>query len=263
MDLLKHTLGDKLLAVYLYGSATLAGLQKYSDIDLFVVVKKSTTSKQKKALLDGLLPLSGLYKKGRARPIELTLVIKSDVNPWRYPPKFDFQYGEWLRKDFERGVLEPWQDKFMAELAILMTQVMLSHEILYQQTHEVLFCDVPYSDFIAATQLILDELKGSVDTDTRNVLLTLSRIWYTLEANEISSKHESAMWVLDHLPCEYHPALIKAINISMGKNVEDWEGVKPHILPCTEYMLNHINKKIDCIKKSNVIHENILRVKNP
>ena len=35
VDLLKDVLGKDLLGVYLYGSAVVGGLQKYSDLDLF------------------------------------------------------------------------------------------------------------------------------------------------------------------------------------------------------------------------------------
>lgn len=37
LELLKIILGPDLLGVYLFGSSTIGGLQKYSDIDLFVV----------------------------------------------------------------------------------------------------------------------------------------------------------------------------------------------------------------------------------
>lgn len=37
LNLLKDILRDDLLAMYLYGSSIYGGLQKYSDIDLFVI----------------------------------------------------------------------------------------------------------------------------------------------------------------------------------------------------------------------------------
>ena len=37
LELLKMILGPDLLGVYLYGSSLVGGLQKYSDIDVFVV----------------------------------------------------------------------------------------------------------------------------------------------------------------------------------------------------------------------------------
>ena len=48
LDLLRKVLGDELIAVYLYGSSIVGGLQRYSDIDLFVVSRRSTTTEQKR-----------------------------------------------------------------------------------------------------------------------------------------------------------------------------------------------------------------------
>ncbi len=47
LDLVTKILGDNLLGVYLYGSALVGGLQKYSDIDLFVVTNHATTLSEK------------------------------------------------------------------------------------------------------------------------------------------------------------------------------------------------------------------------
>lgn len=51
VELLKMILGTDLLGVYLYGSSLVGGLQKYSDIDLFVVTNRATTSKTQIATL--------------------------------------------------------------------------------------------------------------------------------------------------------------------------------------------------------------------
>jgi len=48
LELLKMLSGPDLLGVYLYGSAVVGGLQKYSDIDLFIVTNRATTSEEKK-----------------------------------------------------------------------------------------------------------------------------------------------------------------------------------------------------------------------
>ena len=106
LELLKVILGTDLLGVYLYGSSLVGGLQKYSDIDLFVVTNRATTSEEKAELIANLSQISGLYMKGSKRPIEMTLVEKTAINPWRYPPHCDFQYGEWLRESFEKGAIE-------------------------------------------------------------------------------------------------------------------------------------------------------------
>ena len=130
-DLLKKVLGRDLLGLYLYGSAVVGGLQKYSDIDLFAISGRSTTHEEKARLVAEMLEISGVYMSSTKRPIEMTLVVKSDVNPWQYPPTFDFQYGDWLRGEFESGNIEPWETKEMPDLAVLITQVLLAHRTRY------------------------------------------------------------------------------------------------------------------------------------
>lgn len=92
---------NDLLGVYLYGSSILGELQKYSDIDLFVVSARTTTHKEKATLAIELLKISDIYMKSKKLPIEMTIVEKSEINPWHYPPKFDFQYGDWLLKNLK------------------------------------------------------------------------------------------------------------------------------------------------------------------
>ncbi|WP_208641683.1 nucleotidyltransferase domain-containing protein, partial [Streptomyces africanus] len=101
VQLLRTTLGDSLLGIYLHGSATLGGLRPHSDIDVLAVVRESVTHTQRRALVEELLKVSGV--DGR-RHVELIVVVQDDVRPWRYPPSCDFLYGDWLRADYERGV---------------------------------------------------------------------------------------------------------------------------------------------------------------
>jgi len=90
IELLRTILESDLLGVYLYGSSLVGGLQKYSDIDLFAVTNRATTSEEKAKLIAKLLQISGIYMKSSKLPIEITLVEKRMVNPWQYPPPFRF-----------------------------------------------------------------------------------------------------------------------------------------------------------------------------
>lgn len=173
LNLLKMVLGPDLLGVYLYGSAIIGGLQKYSDLDLLIVSDRATTYEEKTKLVTNLLQISGIYMKSSKLPIELTIVVKSSVNPWHYPPHFDFQYGDWLRKQFEHGNIEPWSTKEMSDLALLITQVLLASHTLFGLEPKELLCEVPYQDFIMAMVEGLNSLTNDLDHDTRNVLLNM------------------------------------------------------------------------------------------
>ena len=88
-----------MLGVYLHGSAVLGGLRPTSDLDILVVLKRRTSATERRALVERLLDLSGARaRRGPARPVELSVVVQSDVRPWRYPPSQEFLYGEWLRE---------------------------------------------------------------------------------------------------------------------------------------------------------------------
>lgn len=256
--LLKNLLKQDILGIYLYGSAIVGGLQKYSDLDLFVVSNRAMTMEEKKLLVKNLLQTSGIYMKSENLPLELTIVVKSEVNPWRYPPTFDFQYGEWLRKEFESGIIEPWSSKLMPDLALLITQVLLASETIYGQRPDQLLCAVPYRDLIQATKANLDNLMAELNTDTRNVLLTCARIWNTLETNNVTnSKPVAALWAMDRLPREYQPVLERARLICIGEVNESWHDMQELLQPCANFMLNQIYKLISSIESSGYTNKSI------
>ena len=241
LELLKMLLGPDLLAVYLYGSSLVGGLQKYSDIDLFVVTNRVTTAEEKKKLIVNLLQSSGIYMKSSKLPLEITIVEKAAINPWQYPPHFDFQYGEWLRESFNKGIIEPWLTIEMPDLALIITQVLLKSQTLWGLEPKQLLVPVPYHDFMKAMLHDLNRLATDLEHDTRNVLLTYARIWSTLETNAIRSKPAAADWVINHLPTIYQPVIERAKSICTGVENEHWDDIETLIKPCANFMINKIN----------------------
>lgn len=258
-QLLKDILGHDLLGIYLYGSAIVGGLQKYSDIDLLVVSSRGTTIEEKKHLITHLLQISGIYLKSSKRPLEMTMVVHSEINPWRYPPHFDFQYGDWLRGIFEEGIIEPWDSKEMPDLAVLITQVLLASKTIMGVPPQKLLDSVPYKDFVKATTSNLESLRSELKDDTRNVLLTFARMWCTLETDTIFSKPEAATWALAQLPQLYHPVMKRARDICLGDEKEDWQDIKDLLQPCADYMMSKINQKISLLE-SNGYHNKTIKM---
>ena len=240
LALLKTTLGPNLLGVYLYGSSLVGGLQRYSDIDLLVLINRKTTLEEKSALIDKLLQISGIYMKSLKLPLELTIVEHSAINPWRYPPHFDFQYGEWLRAAFEEGATESSQTNEMPDLALIVTQVLLKSQTLWGPEPEKVLSYVPYRDFMKAMIHDVDRLIDEIESDTRNVLLTFARIWSTLETNEIRPKPVAADWAINRLPKEYQPVMKRAKLICIGEEEEHWNDVKQFIKPCSDFIMKKI-----------------------
>ncbi|OUC95868.1 aminoglycoside adenylyltransferase family protein [Streptomyces swartbergensis] len=235
VQLLRTTLGDSLLGIYLHGSATLGGLRPHSDIDVLAVVRDRTTHAQRRALVEELLKVSGM---GGRRNVELIVVVRDDVRPWRYPPTCDFLYGDWLRADYERGVTpgpEPSPD-----LAPLLTMVLRADAPLLGPPPANLLDPVPHEDLRRAIVAGVPELMDELHTDTRNVLLTLARIWTTLVTGTIRSKDAAAEWALDRLPAEHRPVLDRARAVYLGEEAERWDDLAPR--PCAEFLTRMITE---------------------
>lgn len=132
----------------------------------------------------------------------------------------------------------------MPDLAVLITQILLANIPLIGVEANQLLCTVPYTDFMGAIKDSLPHLLSDLESDTRNVLLTLARIWNTTVTDIISSKPAAADWAIFHLPEKYHPVMERAKAICIGDKKEDWSDVQHLIKPCADFILAEINNKI-------------------
>jgi streptomycin 3"-adenylyltransferase len=218
--LVREVLDQDVLGAYLHGSATLGGLRPHSDLDVLVVTRRPTTRKEKERLAAGLLGVSAY--PGPPRPVELTIVAQPEVRPWHYPPRLDFQYGEWLRPEFERGIVEPARIE-EPDLVTVLTMALLADRPLLGPPPADLLDPVPPGDYARAIREGMDGLAGDFETDTRNAVLTSARIWFTLATGDIRSKDAAADWALERLQEEHRPPLARARAIYLGEAEERWD----------------------------------------
>lgn len=240
-DLLLNVFKEDALGLYLYGSSVVGGLQNYSDIDLLLVLSRQATNNEKAFVCKQLLNLSQPPGHDTARPIELTVVVQSRVTPWQYPPVADFQFGEWLRDDFITGLYTESAEIAMPDLAIIFTQVLLASEVLHGAAAETVLPQVPYRDFVRALTDEQASWLANLQSDTRNVLLALARMWHTLATSSICSKTHAANWALARLPERWHLPLKRAYAICLGQQDEQWDDAADLIKPCADHMVNQIN----------------------
>ena len=228
--LVSDVLGPSAVGAYLFGSAVLGGLRPQSDLDVLVVTKRRTTHEERQLLIERLLSISGRHTAhGRRRRVELTIVVESEVKPWRYPPSFDFQYGDWLRNEFERSELEPWPSTTSPDLAVLITMVLLGNTPVLGPPPAEILDPVPHDDLVRASLGGIDSLLDDLDTDTRNVLLTLARIWSTAATGVVYSKDAAADWALARLPEEDRAILARARACYRSGADERWDGLRPEV----------------------------------
>jgi predicted nucleotidyltransferase len=243
MDAVRVVLGDDVVGAYLHGSYAAGGLRPRSDLDLLVVSRRPTTRDEKRRLFDRLFAISG-KPGGPRRPIELTVVVESEVRPWRYPPAFELQYGEWLRRELERGNVEPWPTTTNPDLASLITMVLLADRPLLGPPPCDVLDPVPHDDLVSAIVGDIGALLGDLEEDTTNVVLTLARVWSTVATGAIRSKDEAATWALDRLPDEHRAVLARARAIYLGEEEEGCEDLVSHVRAHADHVAGEIERLV-------------------
>ena len=214
---LARHLGDTLEAIHLFGSALDGGLQTFSDVDLMVTVSAPPTELVRHALMVDLLTVSAPPgTEGPLRALEVTVLVRGDVLPWRHPARRELQFGEWLRDDLQAGTIEP--ATLDHDLAILLSKVRQHSVALIGPPAAELFEPVPPADF---AQALLDTVAQWNDApdwqgDERNVVLALARIWFSSVTGGIVPKHVAADWALGRLPPEHRPVLANARDAYLG-----------------------------------------------
>ena len=218
-DVIGRHLASTLTAIHLYGSALDGGLKPHSDIDLLVTIESPLEETVRQDLSLDLLEVSAPPGKSKVlRALEVTIVVHSEVKPWRYPVRRELQFGEWLRKDILAGIVEP--AVVDADLAILLTQARQNSLSIVGPPAAEFFDPIPIVDFFRALSDILKQWESPSDwiNDERNVLLTFARIWYSVVTGKIVPKDVAANWSLEHLPSEYQPVLFKARQAYLGND---------------------------------------------
>ena len=207
--LLNRHLGDALLGVHLFGSAVDGGLKPFSDIDLLVTVGDRVPPSVRRSLMVDLLHVSAPPGSAGLRALEVTVLALPEVVPWRYAPRRELQFGEWLRADIGAGVIEgPVNDP---DLAILLTKARQHSVALLGEGANGWFDEVPRVDLVRALLDTVAQWNGPDDWagDECNIVLALARIWYTASTGGIASKDAAARWLLDGGEAASHRAVIE------------------------------------------------------
>jgi predicted nucleotidyltransferase len=225
VDGIRDALGSNLIGAYLHGSAVLGGLKPRSDIDVVVVTKRPMTREERRGVIVVCLDVSG-----RPRPVELDVVVQSEVKPWRYPPRVDFHYWEGRRPDFERGEPASWAEAANAELASVITTALAGDSALFGPPPAEVFDAVPREDYRDALIRNLPEIEDHV--------LELARVWAALESDGVRSKESAAAWALPRLPVEHRPALERALAVYRG------DADNADVAACAAYVRSEITKAI-------------------
>ena len=244
LSILQQRLSGALLAVYLHGSAVSGGLRPHSDIDLLAVTSITMDAKTRRNLTADLLKISGLYPTdphGR-RPVELIVFTRNDLCPFPYPAQSDFIYGEWLRPAYEAGDISgPVSDP---ELTLVLAQARQEAKPLLGPDANEILPVISRSDIHRAIADASQALLEAAPGDERNVLLTLARMWRTLDSGDFVSKDAAAEWAAAQLPEAHASVLLDARGAYPGLRSDDLGQRAQHVARAIQELYKRVAARL-------------------
>lgn len=240
----RQCLGDAIVAAYLHGSAVAGGLRPQSDVDLLVVVEPPTTHEMRTRLVSALMKISGDPRKTRnRRPLELIIFRRADLSAALFPARSEFVYGEWLRDEFEAGIVPaPASDP---EFTLLLAQARREAKPLIGPGPHELLPLIPEADIRRAIGAALPALLGTLTGDERNVLLTLARMWRTLATGDFVPKDVAAEWAIERLPAAAGASIAHAREAYLGMVNDDWGTRQDEVRDVADELGRHIKALLD------------------
>jgi len=257
---LTSVLADNLLGVYLHGSLALGCFNpRRSDIDLLAVTHRPMSPAEKRAVAASLLDLSG-----HPHPVEISILAREQLHPWRYPTPFDFHYSEDWRESTAAALADgSWQswtanEQGDPDLAAHITVLHARGVVLLGPPVADVFPPVPRADFVDSLRLdVLDPRFGLTSLAEHPVysLLNACRTLGYLREGAILSKAEGGAWALAALPAAHRPGiadvlaayergsideetallmpeLAVAAAFLHDKLVREFEAAPPAVIPC-------------------------------
>ncbi|MDF2096834.1 aminoglycoside adenylyltransferase family protein [Aquibaculum arenosum] len=232
--------GPALMAMYLHGSAVAGGLRPQSDVDLLAVVDQPVTQAKRESLVASLMHISGRHPAAPngPRPLELLVFHHDTLRSEAYPPRAELVYGEWLRTAFEAGarpkaVVDP-------EFTLLLAQARReARALLGPDPAELLPC-IPEAEIRRAIGETLPALLDALAGDERNVLLTLARMWRTVETGDFVPKDVAADWAIARLPTTAAELLVYARAGYLGERKDEWSSRQKEV----QSLANHFCARI-------------------
>jgi streptomycin 3"-adenylyltransferase len=120
--------------------------------------------------------------------------------------------------------------------------VLLADKPLLGPPPTEVFDPVPHDDLLRAIVGDVDAWLRKLDSDTRNVILALARVWSTVATGVIRSKDTAAESALERLPEEHRVVLARARAIYLGDEEERWDDVQQQVRRYADYVFGEIRR---------------------
>ena len=224
----RQIIGDRLLGVYLHGSAAMGCFNpQTSDLDVLVGVSQNLDGACKRRCMDAVVELHEAFVKERENThagIEMSVVTKAACNPFVYPTTFDLHFSamhlDWYKKNPEDYVLKMnGSDKDLAAHCMLAKK---RGRCLYGMPVDEFFGNVPADAYLDSIMEDVADAENEIAGNMAYVVLNLARVLAYKREGLVLSKLEGGQWALRNLQEEYHNLLDSALQEYAGEN--PWKG---------------------------------------
>ena len=162
----RRIFGDNLLGVYLHGSLAMGCFNpRKSDIDLMLVVDKEPSDEEKLAFMQ---QVAAMNEEAPAKGLELSIVTRAAVNPFRYPTPFVLHFSpmhlDWFRRD-PNGYVQRMKGED-PDLAAHCTILLQYGKVLYGAPIPEIFGEVPKASYLDSIWQDVSGAEGRNGVDT-------------------------------------------------------------------------------------------------
>ena len=238
----KEILTDNLAGVYLHGSLAMGCFhEKKSDVDLLVVVNRPLLMDEKRAYLKEILALN---QWAPSKGIEMSVVLKRDMNPFHHPAPFEMHFSNahlmnYVEKPDETLLRMTGTDK---DLAAHVTIINRYGKTLYGEDIHQVFSEVLYEDYLDAILYDIENAREDILENPMYVVFSLCRVLAYAMERRVLSKKDGGEWALLHVEKMYQPIIESALcahqtdeNMNLSQDLtKDFAG----------YMLSRIREAI-------------------
>jgi len=209
----KNILDNNLVGIYLHGSLAMGCYTTASDIDFVALVKEPIDIVTKKAIIESIIHLKGLPKKG----IEMSIVLEKYAKDFIYPTPFELHYSDSHKDRYISDgnyICGGFTDK---DLAAHFTIIKYKGICLHGKKIEDVFSDVPRKYYIDTISNDVENAKEEIIENTVYITLNLCRALYYIRQNVICSKLEAGNWAKEVVPQQYGKIVEDAVKVYSNK----------------------------------------------
>ncbi|WP_284141171.1 MULTISPECIES: aminoglycoside adenylyltransferase domain-containing protein [unclassified Virgibacillus] len=199
---IKHIVQENFVGFYLHGSLAMGGFHpEQSDIDVLVVTKEAMDFETKKKLI-----LLFLSYSNKPYPLEISFLIKSELQTWHHPCSYDLHYSEFWRESYTHDVNLDTSD-YLSKLTLtdrdLAAHIVITKErgiCLEGEAIQTVFPHIPRKDYLDSIMADFQDCLVKIIEDPRYSILNMLRVYIYLKKGVVASKQEAGKWGMDVLP---------------------------------------------------------------